>query len=81
MSAPLYIQIKQFILDKIDAGEWIVGHRIATEIELTEQFGVSRNPQPGCTDDRLYRSEPPEPLSAQDIQPDRVTNPRLNSQL
>ncbi|MFB5141070.1 histidine utilization repressor [Vibrio diabolicus] len=42
MSAPLYIQIKQFILDKIDSGEWIVGHRIATEIELTEQFGVSR---------------------------------------
>ncbi|MDF5549754.1 UTRA domain-containing protein, partial [Vibrio parahaemolyticus] len=42
MSAPLYIQIKQFILDKIDAGEWVVGHRIATEIELTEQFGVSR---------------------------------------
>ncbi|PFG56020.1 GntR family histidine utilization transcriptional repressor [Vibrio sp. ES.051] len=42
MSVPLYIQIKQFILDKIDAGEWIVGHRIATEIELTDQFGVSR---------------------------------------
>ncbi|EKO3827961.1 histidine utilization repressor [Vibrio harveyi] len=42
MSAPLYMQIKQFILDKIDSGEWIVGHRIATEIELTEQFGVSR---------------------------------------
>lgn len=42
MSAPLYMQIKQFILDKIDSGEWMVGHRIATEIELTEQFGVSR---------------------------------------
>lgn len=42
MSAPLYMQIKRFILDKIDSGEWMVGHRIATEIELTEQFGVSR---------------------------------------
>ncbi|GLR04356.1 histidine utilization repressor [Vibrio hyugaensis] len=42
MSAPLYKQIKQFILDKIDSGEWMVGHRIATEFELTEQFGVSR---------------------------------------
>ncbi len=42
MSAPLYMQIKQFILDKIDSGDWMVGQRIATEIELTEQFGVSR---------------------------------------
>ncbi|AXY00902.1 histidine utilization repressor [Vibrio alfacsensis] len=42
MSAPLYIQIKQFILDKMNSGEWMVGHRIATEFELTEQFGVSR---------------------------------------
>ncbi|CAE6904018.1 histidine utilization repressor [Vibrio sp. B1REV9] len=42
MSTPLYIQIKQFILDKMNSGEWMVGHRIATEFELTEQFGVSR---------------------------------------
>lgn len=42
MSAPLYMQIKKFILDKIDSGDWMVGQRIATEIELTEQFSVSR---------------------------------------
>ncbi|ANQ16826.1 histidine utilization repressor [Vibrio natriegens] len=42
MSAPLYMQIKQFILDKIETGEWMTGQRIATEFELTEQFEVSR---------------------------------------
>ncbi|MCY9877280.1 histidine utilization repressor [Vibrio natriegens] len=42
MSAPLYMQIKQFILDKIESGEWSTGQRIATEFELTEQFEVSR---------------------------------------
>ncbi|MDF2152350.1 histidine utilization repressor [Vibrio sp. CAU 1672] len=42
MSSPLYIQIKHFIVGKIDSGEWPVGHRIATELALTEQFGVSR---------------------------------------
>lgn len=42
MSAPLYMQIKQFILDKIESGEWKTGQRIATEFELTEQFDVSR---------------------------------------
>jgi len=41
-SAPLYKQIKQFILDKIESGHWPVGHRISTELELTEQFNVSR---------------------------------------
>ncbi len=40
--APLYIQIKRYIQDKINSGEWPVGHRIATELELTEQFKVSR---------------------------------------
>lgn len=40
--APLYIQIKRYIQEKIDSGEWPVGHRIATELELTEQFEVSR---------------------------------------
>jgi GntR family histidine utilization transcriptional repressor len=41
-SSPLYLQIKQYIDDKIQTGEWPVGHRITTEIELTKQFGVSR---------------------------------------
>ncbi|MCF4173929.1 histidine utilization repressor [Vibrio sp. McD22-P3] len=43
MSAePLYIQIKQYIEQKIDQGHWPVGQRISTEMELTEQFSVSR---------------------------------------
>ncbi|MBD1556615.1 histidine utilization repressor [Vibrio sp. S9_S30] len=41
-SAPLYIQIKRYIQEKIDSGVWPVGQRIATELELTEQFEVSR---------------------------------------
>ncbi|EKO3380005.1 histidine utilization repressor [Vibrio fluvialis] len=40
--SPLYLQIKHFILDNIESGRWPVGHRIATEMELTEQFNVSR---------------------------------------
>ncbi|CAM2837460.1 histidine utilization repressor [Vibrio mytili] len=42
MSTPLYQQIKQFILEKIESREWEVGQRIATELELTEMFSVSR---------------------------------------
>lgn len=41
-SSPLYLQIKQFIVDNIESGQWPVGHRISTELELTEQFNVSR---------------------------------------
>ncbi|NOH79620.1 histidine utilization repressor [Vibrio sp. RE86] len=41
-NSPLYLQIKQFISSQIDKGYWPVGHRITTELELTEQFGVSR---------------------------------------
>lgn len=40
--APLYLQIKQFIDDKITSGHWPVGYQITTELELTEQFKVSR---------------------------------------
>ncbi|NRF28286.1 histidine utilization repressor [Vibrio coralliilyticus] len=40
--SPLYLQIKQYITDKIDSGHWPVGHRISTELKLTEQFKVSR---------------------------------------
>ena len=40
--SPLYLQIKQYISDKIESAQWPVGHRIPTELELTEQFKVSR---------------------------------------
>ncbi|MDN3613865.1 histidine utilization repressor [Vibrio gallaecicus] len=39
---PLYLQIKSFIDTKIESGHWPVGHKITTELELTEQFNVSR---------------------------------------
>ncbi|SDG96387.1 transcriptional regulator, GntR family [Vibrio xiamenensis] len=39
---PLYLQIKRFILQKIQSGEWPVGYRIPTEFELTDAFNVSR---------------------------------------
>ncbi|MGF1756313.1 histidine utilization repressor [Vibrio makurazakiensis] len=41
-SSPLYLQIKQYIDDRITSGQWPVGHQITTELELTEQFSVSR---------------------------------------
>ncbi|WGV99179.1 histidine utilization repressor [Vibrio sp. YMD68] len=41
-NVPLYIQIKHFISEQIQSGNWPVGHRITTEIELTKQFDVSR---------------------------------------
>lgn len=40
--SPLYLQIKRYIVDQIDSGRWPVGHRITTELALTEQFNVSR---------------------------------------
>ncbi|MBA5763001.1 histidine utilization repressor [Vibrio sp. 404] len=39
---PLYQQIKRYIINQIDSGIWSVGQRISTELELTEQFNVSR---------------------------------------
>ncbi|MFY2508560.1 histidine utilization repressor [Vibrio pectenicida] len=39
---PLYLQIKQYIANKIESEQWPVGHRIPTELELTKHFKVSR---------------------------------------
>lgn len=41
-NSPLYLQIKQFINNKIESGQWPVGQQITTELELTRQFNVSR---------------------------------------
>ncbi len=41
-NSPLYLQIKKYINDNIESGQWPIGHRITTEIELTKQFNVSR---------------------------------------
>ncbi|MDN3610167.1 histidine utilization repressor [Vibrio ostreicida] len=40
--SPLYLQIKHYIIEKINSGHWPIGHRITTEMDLTEQFNVSR---------------------------------------
>ncbi|PKH05918.1 histidine utilization repressor [Moritella sp. Urea-trap-13] len=41
-SSPRYIQIQDFILEKINTHVWLPGNKIPTELELTKQFNVSR---------------------------------------
>ena len=43
-SMPLYLRIKQDIKQAIENGELVEGDRIPSEMELAEQYGVSRNP-------------------------------------
>lgn len=38
----LYEQVKEFIIRKIQAGEWSAGDRLPSEHELVAQFGISR---------------------------------------
>ena len=38
---PLYLQLKQLILDDIRRGVWKAGEKLPTESELAERFGVS----------------------------------------
>lgn len=37
-----YADIRDYIMEKIDSGEWAVGTMIPTEMQLCEQFDVSR---------------------------------------
>lgn len=39
---PLYFQLKSFIEDQIDTGVWEAGTQIPSELELSEQFQISR---------------------------------------
>jgi len=41
-SSPRYIQIQDFIHEKINSHVWLPGSKIPTELELTKQFNVSR---------------------------------------
>jgi GntR family transcriptional regulator, histidine utilization repressor len=41
-SPPLYQQIQQHLLDKIQSGEWAAHHQIPPEEQLARDFGVSR---------------------------------------
>ena len=40
--SPLYEQIQNDLIDKIQAGEYRAGDRIPSEKEIAEQYGVSR---------------------------------------
>lgn len=40
---PKYQRLKEYIIEKINFGEWIAGDRITSENELAEQFDVSRH--------------------------------------
>src|SRR6478752_1312420 len=41
-SAPLYVGVKQMILDRIQSGEWPPKHRVPSENELVTDLGVSK---------------------------------------
>jgi GntR family transcriptional regulator, regulator for abcA and norABC len=40
---PLYIQIKDFIQEKIENGEWTIGTKIPSQRKLAEHWGVNRS--------------------------------------
>ena len=40
---PIYLQVKDFIVDKIKSGEYQAGTKIPTERELSTTLGISRN--------------------------------------
>jgi Transcriptional regulators len=40
--APQYVQIQNYILAKIESGEYTAGDQIPSEIELARPFDVSR---------------------------------------
>ena len=39
---PLYHQLKAFISERIESGEWFAGRRLPTELEFATEFSVSR---------------------------------------
>ena len=41
--AARYSEIEEYIMNKIHTGEWPIGYKIPKEVELCEQFGVSRS--------------------------------------
>ncbi len=40
---PLYAKVADYVMEKIESGEWPVGHMLPTEVELCQQFNVSRS--------------------------------------
>jgi len=42
MKSPLYIQVKNWVLERIESGDFKLGEKIPTELELESKLGVSR---------------------------------------
>lgn len=40
--APLYHQVKQYVIGQIESGEWTAGQRVPSENEIVKVWGVSR---------------------------------------
>jgi len=39
---PLYHQLKELLVEKIESGEWATGHQLPPELQLSSEFRVSR---------------------------------------
>lgn len=39
---PLYTKVADYVMENIQSGQWPVGYMLPTELELCEQFGLSR---------------------------------------
>jgi GntR family transcriptional regulator, regulator for abcA and norABC len=50
---PLYIQIKEYIKEKIETGEWTVGTKIPPQRTLAQAFGVNRSTVVAAVEERL----------------------------
>lgn len=39
---PLYTKVTDYVMENIQSGQWPIGYMLPTELELCEQFGLSR---------------------------------------
>lgn len=48
---PLYHQLKEILLEKIESGQWTAGDKISSEHELRKEYHISRNTVKKALDD------------------------------